>query len=306
MSKIPGVGYSPGPGRVFWIWPGSRESAGTTAFNPAAGDPFGTGAAGTLNLAVFNARYGGRPVRADGTIANFVIDAETVLGLLTRAMEVAASQGLEPEFRGQAATHTMVPTLRESHDYAATHQDGGLSLVHRVLGGGGAGPAPGQPRIDKLTSPGPGLLQVVFITGKATAFQIQAGSHSFPVQDPEQGNTRTILVELPPGVGGEIEVTVQAFLEGVPGKLSKAKKVQVEPRAKEDDDGGGGTGDEEARHIQAIRQALQGCEADLTAFEAEGADKGALLQALRRKLQECEAGLQELEKGLDPGAAPGE
>jgi hypothetical protein len=295
MSKIEGVGYNPGPGRVFWIWPGSRESAGTTAFNPAAGDPFGTGAAGTLNLAVFNARYGGRPVRADGTIGNFVVDAETVLGLLTRAMEIAAEQGLEPEFRGQAATHTMVPTLRESHDYAATHQDGGLSLIHRVLGGGGAGPAPGQPRIEKLTSPGPGLIQVVFITGKATAFQIQAGSLSVPVQDPQQGNTRTILIELPPGEGGEIEVTIQAFLEGVPGKLSKPKKIKnVEPRAKEDEE----EEDETQKRIQALRQNLQGCEADLTAFEASGSDKRALLQAIRQKLQGCETELTALEGGL--------
>lgn len=306
MSKIPGVGYNPGPGRVFWVWPGGA-SAGTTAFNPDAGDPFGTGAAGTLNLQVFNARYGGRPVRDDGTIGLFVVDAETVLGALTRAMEIAAAQGLEAEFRGQAATHTMVPTLRESHDYAATHQDGGRSLMARTgvgAGGGGVGTTPGQPRIEKLTSPGPGLIQVIFVTGKATAFQIQAGSLSVPVQDPQQGNTRTILIELPPGEGGEIEVTVQAFLEGVPGKLSKPKKVQVEPRAKNDGDDDGGTGDDEARHVQAIRQALQGCEADLTAFEASGSDKAAILQAIRQKLKDCEDELQELESGFDPAAAP--
>lgn len=301
MSKIEGVGYNPGPGLVFWIWPGSRESAGTTAFNPAAGDPFGTGASGTLNLAVFNARYGGRPVRADGTIGNFVVDAETVLGLLTRAMEVAAEKGLEPEFRGQAATHTMVPTLRESHDYAATHQDGGLSFINRVLGGGGSGPVPGQPRIDKLTSPGPGLVQVIFITGKANAFQIQAGSFSALVQDPQQGNTRTIVIKLPPEVGGEIEVTVQAFLGGVPGKLSKPKKVKVEPRAEDDEDGD--DDDETRQHVQAIRQKLQSCEADLNAFEASGSDKRAIIQAIRQELKGCEDELKELETGLD---SPGE
>lgn len=232
MSKIPGVGYTPPPGQVFWIWPGSRESAGTTSFNPAAGEPFGTGPAGTLNLDVFNARYGGRPVREDGTIGNFVVDAETVLGLLTRAMEIAAEKGLEPEFKGKASTHTMVPTLRESHDYAATHPDGGMGLIHGVLGGsaGGGGNLPGQPKIKTIKSPAPGKIELSWITGAASSFLIKAGSFETPFLDQQQGNTRSAIIELPPGLGGEISVTIQAFRDGVGGKWSLAKRVTVEPR----------------------------------------------------------------------------
>lgn len=302
MSKIPGVGYNPGPGRVFWVWPGGA-SAGTTNFNPAAGDPFGTGTAGTLDLAVFNARYGGRPVRADGTIGLFVVDAETVLGALTRAMELAAKAG-EGDFAGKEATHTLVPTLREAHDYAATHPDGGRSLMARMgVGGGGAGggtTSVGQPRITKISSPGPGLIALSFVTGAATSFQIKAGALEVPFPDPQQGNTRSATIKLPPGVGGDIEVTVRAFRDGVPGKWSQPKTVKVTPRDRDDGDGGGGDGGgggtTEQQRLDAIRQQLKGVEADLTAYQASGANKKALIQAIRQKLQGCETELKELEK----------
>jgi hypothetical protein len=296
MSKIPGVGYNPGAGTVFWVWPGGA-SAGTTKFTPAAGDPFGTGTAGTLNLAVFNARYGGRPVRADGTIGLFVVDAETVLGALTRAMELAAKAG-EGEFTGKEATHTMVPTLQESHDFAATHPDGGRSLMTRFgVGGGGPGGATGigQPRITKISSPGPGRIELTWVTGVASAFQIKAGTFEVPFPDPQQGNTRTGVIELPAGLGGELEVTVRAFRDGVPGKWSQVKKVQVEPRK---GDKPTDPTDPTEKNIKAIRQNLQGVEADLTAFGAAGADKKALVQSIRQKLQGSEAELKEIEKKL--------
>lgn len=234
MSKIPGVGYNPGPGKVYWIWPGSRESAGTTAFNPAAGDPFGTGVGGTLNLAVFNARYGGRPVRADGTIGNFVVDAETVLGALTRAMELAAAKGAEPAFTGKAETHTMIPTLREAHDYAAVHPDGGSSLMgSQGIGGGMSGQGgtsgPGQPRITKISSPLAGQIELSWITGAASAFLVKIESIEIPIPDPKQGNTRSAVLDLPAGLGGSLLVSVRAFRDGVAGKWSQAKRVAVEP-----------------------------------------------------------------------------
>lgn len=236
MSKIPGVGYSPGPGTVFWIWPGSREPAGTTVFNPSAGNPFGTGTAGTLDEAVFNARYGGRPRRADGTIANLVIDAETVLGLLTRAMEVCAEKGLVPEFKGTPATHTMVPTILEAHDWAATHADGGQSLINlfRTIptDAGPVGPRStttiGQPRITELSSPGPGRISLTWVTGPGhSGFEVKAGSISVPID----GSTMTASIELPPGEGGEIEVAVRAFKGGTAGKWGRPRKVSVQPRA---------------------------------------------------------------------------
>lgn len=238
MSKIPGVGYSPGPGVVFWIWPGSRESAGTTVFNPSAGNPFGTGTAGTLDDAVFNARYGGRPRRADGTIGNLVVDAETILGALTRAMEILAGQGAVPEFKGTSATHTMIPTILEAHDWAATHADGGASLMAQAgVGSGASGTASiGQPRITEISSPGPGLISLSWITGEGhSGFEVKAGSISVPIE----GSTMTASVELPPGEGGEIEVTVRAFKEGTAGKWSRPRKISVQPRAGGTDPGPG-------------------------------------------------------------------
>jgi hypothetical protein len=186
-------------------------------------------------LAVFNARYGGRPVRADGTVGNLVVDAETVLGPLVRAMELAAAKGAESEFKGTAATHTMVPTLREAHDYAAVHPDGGMGLMRsHGIGGGTSGQGgmtgPGQPRITKISSPGPGQIELSWITGTASAFLIKVGSLEIPFPDQKQGNTRSTVVELPPGIGGELKVSVQAFRDGTAGKWSLVKRVTVEPR----------------------------------------------------------------------------
>lgn len=238
MSKIPGVGYTPSPGNCFWVWPGGA-SAGTTPFNPDTADPF-TAAGGQLDLGAFNARYGGRPVRADGTIGMFVVDAETVLGSLTRAMELAAAQGLEPAFTGRPDTHTMIPTIREAHDYAATHQDGGKSLMYRMgVGGGASGHGgssqlPGQPRIETIASPAPGRISLAWITGQADSFEIEM----FPsmgevvrtrVEDPKQGNRRSAVIDLPAGHGGIVGVSVRAFRGATGGKWSIHRRVTVEP-----------------------------------------------------------------------------
>lgn len=235
-GKIPGVGYNPGPGTVFWVWPGG-QNAGTTPFNPSAGDPFGTGPGGVLSLATFNARYGGRPVRSDGTIGNLVVDAETVLGALTRAMELAAKQGAEPEFKGRAETHTMVPTIREAHDYAAVHQDGGRSLMSRMGIGsalGTGGNPPGQPAIVKLTSSSPGRITVGLKTGQADSFEVQAtvsgAEAGFAIAVPDREDqfpTRIYEIELPSSLSGRLQIRARSFLGGVSGKWSIQKFVNV-------------------------------------------------------------------------------
>ena len=236
MSKIPGVGYKPSPGTCYWVWPGGA-SAGTTPFNPGTPDPF-TAANGQLDLASFNARYGGRPVRADGTVGMFVVDAETVMGALTRAMELAAKQGAARDFSGGSDTHTMVPTILEAHDYAATHPDGGRSLMTQMGVGGGAagggGSKPGQPRIDALTSPAEGQILVKWTTGAADAFEISVSpavgkpaALLFP--DRKQGNAREELVSLRAGEGGMVSVMLRALRGGAFGKWSKARTVGVKP-----------------------------------------------------------------------------
>jgi hypothetical protein len=238
MSKIPGVGYNPGPGTVYWVWPGG-EAAGTTKFNPDTPDPF-TAASGQFDLAAFNKRYGGRPVRGDGTIGLFVVDAETVLGALVRAMEKAAADGAEPEFKGTAATHTMIPTIREAHDYAAVHQDGGRFLMSRYgIGGGAAGQGgtsgPGQPRIEKIESPAPGRIALSWVTGQADSFEVVTtpsvgSSTTRRVEDQKKGNLRSFNIDLPADHGGVVQVAVRAFRGETGGKWSMGKRVTVQPR----------------------------------------------------------------------------
>lgn len=236
--KTPGVGYNPPPGTCFWVWPGGA-SAATSPFNPNTPDPF-TAAGGQLDLAAFNARYGGRPVRADGTVGMFVVDAETVLGALTRAMEMAAKQGTEPAFTGKPETHTMVPTIVEAHDYAATHADGGRSLMTQMgVGGGASGQGgsslPGQPRIESIASPAPGRISLSWVTGAADSFEIEMSPSvgsvvRTRVQDPKQGNKRSATIDLPPGHGGIVGVSVRAFRGETGGKWGIVRRVAVEPR----------------------------------------------------------------------------
>lgn len=238
MSKIPGVGYNPPPGTCFWVWPGGAP-AGTTPFNPMVPDPF-TNASGQLDLAAFNARYGGRPTREDGTVGMLVVDAETVFGALTRAMELAAKQGSEPSFAGKPDTHTMIPTICEAHDYAATHPDGGKSLMTQMgIGGGGSGQGgssgPGQPRIETIYSPAPGRISLSWITGAADSFEIEINPSvgevvRTRVEDPRQGNKRSSVIDLPPGHGGIVGVFVRAYRGATSGKWSIGKRVTVEPR----------------------------------------------------------------------------
>lgn len=231
MALIPGVGYHPGPGICFWIWPGSREKAGTTPFNPAAGDPFGTGPGGVLDDDIFNRRYGGRPIRFDGTVGNLVTDAETITGAMTRAMEILAKQGAIPEFTGRPETHTLIPTLLEAHDWAATHSDGGGSLMAQAGVGSGApgvgGVEPGVPRIEEVSSPGPGRVFVRWITRPGhTQFEVQAGESVYVFK----GTILSGVVDLPAGVGGSVEVKVRAFLGATAGRWGLARFVNVEAR----------------------------------------------------------------------------
>lgn len=227
MALIPGVGYRPGPGLCYWIWPGSRESAGTTRFNPAAGDPFGTGPGGVLDDAVFNARYGGRPIRFDGTVGNLVTDAETIFGPMTVAMEKLARQGAIPEFTGTAATHTLWPTLVEAHDWAATHTDGGAGLM--ALAGVGSGAAtstpPVVPKILEVSSPEPGAVLVRWTARAQDGFEVRVGDTKLRIPSSELA----ARVELPAGIGGEMEVAVVTY-RGSEGRRSLPVTVVVAPR----------------------------------------------------------------------------
>lgn len=224
-QKLRGIGYNPGPGIVHWVWPGGAP-AGTTSFNPGAGDPF---SGSVLDLAAFNARYGGRPVRSDGTIGMMVVDAETILGALSRALSIACEKGLDPAL-GSPSVYDCTPTLRELHDYAATHNDGGRSIMSAAGVGGGVigGRPPGQPRITRWGTPAPGIVVLEWVTRTPDAFVIEVGEAP-PVT--VAGEIRKAEVVLPPGMGGPLQIRVRAFEGGIPGAWSLVKKLTVTPRA---------------------------------------------------------------------------
>lgn len=244
MSLIPGVGYKSKGSIVYWVDPVGKP-VGTSSFNPSAGDPFGS----QLSIAKFQSRYGmftksGRWELADGTICRFPVDAESI-GTLMVAMEQAAKSGkFSHEFSGTPATHTMVPTHLEAHDYAATHQDGGRGLMSAMGVGGGAsgsgsgaggatGALPGRPKIEKLSS-SPGLLALTWITSQATAFELNVETvaddgpgwtHTFP--DPGPGNTRQLSFQVPNYIYGPCVLKIRAYRGATYGAWSMSKKVDI-------------------------------------------------------------------------------
>lgn len=244
MSLIPGVGYKATGYTVYWVKPGGGL-AGTTNFNPSAPNPF-TG--GVVDIAAFKNRYGaytksGRYELEDGTICMFPVDAESI-GILTRAIELAAKQGGFGEFTGTPATHTLNPTTVEVYDYASTHQDGGRSLMSAMGVGGGAGgsgsgaggatgPLPGRPRIEKVSS-SPGLLTLTWITSQASHFDLNVETekddgpgwtHTF--EDPKQGNTRQLSFEVPDYIYGPCVVKLRGYRGATTGPWSMSKKIDV-------------------------------------------------------------------------------
>lgn len=245
---IPGVGYTPISTFVFWVKPGGGQIA-TTTFNRNAPNPF---EGREVNIPDFRARYGARNTRSgrweleDGTICLFPVDAESI-GILMRAMELAAKTGGFPEFTGTPLTHTLIPTLLEAHDYAATHSDGGRSLMSAMgVGGGisnsnsGTGGIAGQPRITKLSSPSPGKISLTWITGPAEAFEIKVSrlldiDRYWRVLDSKSGNTRTHTLTLPqPNNYGTFSVSVRGSIGGIFGKWSQVKTVTVEKPSEEE------------------------------------------------------------------------
>lgn len=244
MSLIPGVGYESKGSIVYWVDPVGKF-LGTSSFNLSAGDPFGR----QLDISKFQSRYGmftksGRWELADGTICRFPVDAESI-GTLMVAMELAAKSGkFSHEFSGTSATHTMVPTNLEAHDYAATHQDGGRGLMSAMGVGGGAGGSgsgaggatgvlPGRPRIDGLSS-SPGVLTIKWITSQATAFELNVETaaddgpgwtHTFP--DPGPGNTRQLSFQVPNYIYGSCVVKLRAYRGATFGPWSMSKKVDI-------------------------------------------------------------------------------
>lgn len=288
MSLIPGVGYESKGFIVYWVDPVGKP-VGTSSFNPSASDPFER----QLDIKKFQARYGmytksGRWELADGTICRFPVDAESI-GTLMMAMEQAARSGkFSYEFTGTPATHTMVPTHLEAHDYAATHQDGGRSLMSVMGVGGGAagsgsgsggatGAIPGRPRIERISS-SPGLLTLTWITSQASHFELNVETekddgpgwtHTF--EDPKQGNTRQLTFQVPDYIYGQCVVKLRGYRGGTSGPWSMSKKIDVKK--------GEGTGKPvepvEKNPILSDPWAVQ----VLTVFKVQGYTKEQVLEA---------------------------
>jgi len=109
--------------------------------------------------------------------------------------------------------------MRDAYDYWATNPAG--------LPASTSASTPGQPRIETLSSPGPGLVAVSWVTKAGhTGFTVNAGTAVSMVA----GDTYSTTVELPEGEGGLVEVTVRAFIGQVTGRPSVTRTVDVTPR----------------------------------------------------------------------------
>jgi hypothetical protein len=217
---------------VRWRCPGgSGGVVAVTTLNKAAGNPFGAGPAGTLNRAMYDARYGRpSPALCNGAEPTFLIYAETKDSQLQGDMQQACLRG-EAAFQDQRAWDCW-PGPNQGHgesieaeDYAAVV---GVSPKPGAAGGGNS--APGVPAIIALSSPGPGLVAVTWQTRAGhDHFLVQAGSGFRQI--PGGSTTRySTIVELPPGEGGRVEVRIRASMGGPLGKASAVKVVNVEPR----------------------------------------------------------------------------
>jgi hypothetical protein len=115
-DRLAGTGYVPSPETVvYWVEPGSNKATGTTTFNAAAGNPFGTGPGGTLQIDVYRARYGVPPTPS----SVFTLYAES-FGLIFNAMKDACINGR----LGDSSRYDCIPTYLEASDYAAQSQLG--------------------------------------------------------------------------------------------------------------------------------------------------------------------------------------
>lgn len=253
-GKLKGIGYQAKPAIIRWKNPNGTDSGVTTVFNPNTGDPFGTGPAGTLNEPVFDARYGGnnRPKAPDGTSLSLPIDAETILGAGTRAMQLAVDRGEQfgDGWTGTPETHDMQVSPRDAHDFAATRPGDFHALMARFGIGTGApgstGSMPGTPAIVRVESPGPGLIRLVVRTRlEPYAFDVRVRTEfdiklrtgtgieetiiSVPVQ-PHNRAAREIEIALPVEISGYVEVAIRAKLGDTTGPWSATRLVATEPR----------------------------------------------------------------------------
>lgn len=182
--------------------------------------PFGTGPAGTLDIAAMERRYGPCSVRRPDGLAGryfFGLDAETILGLFNRLLSAQLGH---------------VADIEETHDYAAVYPTAAIDMVQKAIGQAGGG-KPGTPAITKLVSPGPGLVTVSWQTRRHDEYSLRldatvGGSTTVSVVEPDTLQ-HTTTVPLAPGQGGTVSVAVVARLANQWGDWSRTKTVQVVP-----------------------------------------------------------------------------
>jgi hypothetical protein len=215
---------------VRWRCPGKAGVVAVTSLNKAAGNPFGTGPVGTFNDPVYAARYG-RPSAdlCNGVRPTFLIYAEGKDSQLQGDMQQACLRG-EEAFQDQRIWDCWPGPNRghgesiEVEDYAAV-----VGVSPKPGAASGNNSTPGVPAILTVFNPGPGLVAVSWKTRAGhDHFLVQAGSGFRQIP----GSTATrysTVVELPPGEGGRIEVTVRASMGGPLGKASVSKFLDVQP-----------------------------------------------------------------------------
>jgi hypothetical protein len=211
-----GVGYVPPAGSRSCLYVLPNGSGGSACFPmDLSADPFVGGLSNGELLARAERRYGPNFHGADASRPRFLaLDFESLLGLGGVLLKDLCCQ----DRFGTKASRSCNATLTELHDYFAVNSPPATP---------GRGNPPGQPRITELSSPAPGKVSVKWITRAGhTLFEVRAGT----VTTTTAGDVFLAQLDLPPGEGGSMDVTVRAFSGDTPGKPSIAKTIQVQPR----------------------------------------------------------------------------
>lgn len=272
LSRTPGIGHiTPPPGTpVRWRWYGPGGGpAPSSLFNPAAGDPFGTGINGALNIVKYRLRYGvdspsGRPVRpSDGAIADYEgAGAEAAIVQLPRALMILFERGelhtrWPQHFRNPSTVPGGLsgsPTDLESNDIIATLSPDPRDIMNAAGIGsgapGGANNQPGVPVIESVTAlDHDTAIRVRFraaLNGH-TQYQIAVWGSENPSHTEQFDAFTTIEGEKEdlPGsrfwtadvsISGRVDpglaaVAVRAYIGGTVGRWSGMKTIKVEPRS---------------------------------------------------------------------------
>lgn len=220
-----GCGYRPPPGAISHLYtaPNGGGTEGRHAMDLSA---HGFGDTATYDYQAQLRRYGPGFHGTDEAKPRFLaLDFESLFGIGSNYLTAKACAN---EF-GTAATMSCYPTLEELHDFFACNPHEAAAALGSGGEGGAGGAKPGQPAIIGVISTEPGIVAVSWKTRAGhTSFLVKVGptSRLVPVTDSAATSFSTTLA-MPPGAGGEFNVTVTAFIGNTAGNPSMPRTVTV-------------------------------------------------------------------------------